>query len=345
MNKLLFLTVFLTGAVGFPIQNNTSTSPSPSVSHVSESSPSVAQDTSTTPSVSHVSESSLPVAQNTIHDSWNTVFLDDFSTYAAGSKPSPDKWTIETGVSYPGGPTGWGTGEIETYTDSTDNLVITPEKTLRITPQLHDGKWTSARIETTAAHDFACKAGHKLSISATVKLQSPSGNSQMGIWPAFWALGSDFRGDTERWPGVGEIDILESVNGANTAYQTVHCGVAPGGPCSEKNGVGSSTGWGRNAWHKIGVVIDRTNQGGDWKGEKISWLLDEIEIFSLDGTRINNETAWTALTRNRKFIILNVAVGGEMPSALAHQSTPTGDTKGGIESALEVGHVAIYSSS
>ena len=320
MNKLILLftslTVFLIGAVAIPLQN-TSSSSFPSSS-----------DTQT------------QVPADGDNDSWETLFSDDFSTYAAGSQPSPDKWTIDTGDSYPGGPVGWGTGEIETYTASTDNLVITPEGRLRLTPQLTNNQWTSARIETTAAHDFACPAGHKLHIEATIKLGS--GNAQLGIWPAFWALGSDFRSDSQRWPGVGEIDILESVNGAETGYQTVHCGVAPGGPCSEKTGVSSSTGWSRNAWHTAGVKIDRTNQGGDWKGEKITWLLDGAKVFSLDGSRINDETAWTALTRNSKFIIFNVAVGGDMPNSLAHQFTPTGETKGGADAALEVGKVAVY---
>ena len=46
---------------------------------------------------------------------------DDF-TGAAGSLPDSSRWILTTGTSYPGGAPQFGTWEIETYTDSPENV-------------------------------------------------------------------------------------------------------------------------------------------------------------------------------------------------------------------------------
>ena len=48
---------------------------------------------------------------------WTNVFADDF-TGPAGSRVD-DNWRYTLGTSYPGGPAQFGTGEVETMTDST----------------------------------------------------------------------------------------------------------------------------------------------------------------------------------------------------------------------------------
>ncbi|KAK3937720.1 concanavalin A-like lectin/glucanase domain-containing protein [Diplogelasinospora grovesii] len=276
------------------------------------------------------------------------VFGDDFNTYAAGSQPNPAKWAFDLGTSYPGGPQQWGTNEVQTYTKSTDNIVITKSGTLLITPLLVNGKWTSSRIETTPAHDFACPAGKKIRIEANLRLGNNPSAQSMGIWPAFWMLGSAYRGNYWNWPTIGEVDVLESVNGVPTAWQTIHCGPnGNGGPCNEYSGIGNSVGgFTRNDWHTISVDIDRTNAGGSWQGEKLTWRLDGKEIFSVTGTRVNDEAAWTTVTRSAKFLLLNVAVGGSFPDNLAndaHVQTPTAQTIGGKGASMEVKYVAVFS--
>ena len=42
-------------------------------------------------------------------------------------------------------------------------------------------------------------------------------NSATGAWPAFWMLGQD-----KKYPGGGEIDIMEHLNYDSIVYQTVH---------------------------------------------------------------------------------------------------------------------------
>src|SRR6266545_5074024 len=79
---------------------------------------------------------------------WSTVWSDDFDG-PSGSLPSSANWIVDTGHGYPGGPGNWGTGEIQNYTNSPNNLSLDGTGNLRITPRRDGaGNWTSARIET-----------------------------------------------------------------------------------------------------------------------------------------------------------------------------------------------------
>ncbi|KAK0718967.1 hypothetical protein B0T21DRAFT_351740 [Apiosordaria backusii] len=86
-------------------------------------------------------------------------------------------------------------------------------------------------------HDFSCPPNSKLLISASLRFGSSPPPHQLGIWPSFWLLGADFRGNYHNWPSVSEIGIAESINGQNTLWQVLHCGFAPGGPCNEFDGI------------------------------------------------------------------------------------------------------------
>jgi len=272
------------------------------------------------------------------------LFQDDFSDQRSGGLPSKAKWAVDTGTSYPGGPARWGTNEVQTYTTSGANLAISSAGTLQITPVVSSGRWTSARIETTASQDFSCGAGRRLRMEASLRLGAAASSSQAGIWPAFWALGSSYRGSYHNWPAVGEIDILEALNGQPTAYQTLHCGSGSGGPCHETTGITATAALSRGEWHVVAVEIDRTNAGGDWRGEKITWFVDGRPTTSVSGAVVGDAVAWSALARSDKFLILNVAVGGDFPSAVAKGTTPNAQTKGGSGAAMEVQYVAVFSS-
>ena len=51
-----------------------------------------------------------------------------------------------------------------------------------------------------------------------------TGAAALGYWPAFWMLGSPNRADRWSWPGIGEFDIMENVQGLNWSYDVLHCG-------------------------------------------------------------------------------------------------------------------------
>ena len=94
-----------------------------------------------------------------------TVFSDDF-TGAAGTGLNRSNWLYDIGTSYPGGAPNWGTGEVETMTDSTQNVYQDGNGNLVIKP-IRDaaGHWTSGRVETQRT-DFAAPAGGRVRIEA-----------------------------------------------------------------------------------------------------------------------------------------------------------------------------------
>ncbi|KLU86954.1 secreted glucosidase [Magnaporthiopsis poae ATCC 64411] len=271
------------------------------------------------------------------------VFLDDFSKAKAGSQPSKAKWTYDLGIGYPGGATNWGTGEIQHYTADKENIAIV-DGALRITPVKKGEKWTSARIETTASQDFTCPPGKKLRIEASIKIPASDPSTQMGIWPAFWSMGSAFRNNVTSWPAIGELDVLEVSNGSPQVFHTAHCGVVNGGPCEEKNGKGSGATYTRGKWTKFAIDVDRTSK--DWKAEKLVWSVDGKPTFTLTGQQVGDAKAWAPLTSTPKMILLNVAVGGEFPNAKAGKGvvTPNAKTVGGPQSAMDVKYVAAFTS-
>ncbi|PHH78754.1 hypothetical protein CDD80_6305 [Ophiocordyceps camponoti-rufipedis] len=269
------------------------------------------------------------------------LFRDDFSNSSTGKLPSAAKWSIAVGTSYPGGPAHWGTGEIQTYTKDESNIRVTDEGSLLITPTRQaDGTWHSSRLETTAAWDFACRPGRRLRVEARIKLGDDAQKKQQGIWPAFWALGSAFRGHVWTWPSVGEVDIMESANGETEMRHALHCGFAPGGPCNEFSGINSVTqSVARGEWHVFSWEIDRRPGTGR---EVMTWIIDGVQRWTMDKSAVKSENAWKILVEGDKMLLLDVAVGGALPDALAQATTPSKATIGGRGAGMEVDYVAVY---
>ncbi|KAB1144945.1 carbohydrate-binding protein [Streptomyces luteolifulvus] len=256
---------------------------------------------------------------------WSQVFLDDFNG-AAGSGVNTADWQYDTGTSYPGGPANWGTGEVETMTSSTNNVSLDGNGNLRITPRRDSaGNWTSGRIETNRT-DFQPPSGGKLRVEARIQMPNVTGTAAEGYWPAFWMLGAPYRGNYQNWPSVGELDIMENVQGLNRVWATLHCGTNPGGPCNETSGIGNYTACPGTAcqagFHTYTMEWDRSAG-------------PEAIRFSVDGTTYHTVTAnqvdattWANATHHGFFVILNVAMGGAFPDAFG----------GGLDSGTEPGH-------
>jgi beta-glucanase (GH16 family) len=255
---------------------------------------------------------------------------------AAGSLPSSEDWIIDTGTSYPGGPANWGTGEIQTYTADPANLQLDGEGHLRITALNDGGTWTSARIETQRT-DFAAPAGGLMRIEAALQLPDITGEAALGYWPAFWTLGDSYRGNYQNWPGIGEFDIMENVNGADQFWNTLHCGVNPGGPCNETTGRGATTPCTdcRTAFHTYAVELDRTGST-----EYLRWYFDGQLTHTISSADEGMDAAtWENATHHGHFILLNLAMGGSFPNAIAGQATPTTATQPGAS--LLVDYVSV----
>lgn len=294
--------------------------------------------TRTYPTVTSVAAASTTGAPS--FPSYTSVFVDDFSG-SYGSLPDTNNWRFDTGLNYPGGPAQWGTGEIETYTSSTNNVLQSGSGSLLIIPQNNSGSWTSARIETSRA-DFMAPAGKKMKIQAQIRLPGVTSSNGIGIWPAFWTLGGNLRNNYQSWPTWGEFDILENVDGTGNVYAGMHCGFNPGGPCNEPNGLGNrATCSGPNGcqgqWHTFTLDVDRSNSNA----ESVTWSMDGTTTNYVTQSQVNNNTAWNAIIHQGHFLLLNVAVGGSFPNALAPGGySPQASTVGGMD--MRIDYVGVW---
>lgn len=228
---------------------------------------------------------------------WTLVWSDEFDD-AAGTAPKAANWNYDLGNKEADG---WGNHELEYYTSSARNaqtdgsgmLVITAEKASNPGP-CWNGKpceYTSARIHTNGKVGFTYGK-----VEARMKL--PAG---AGIWPAFWALGTDLA--TAGWPKSGEIDIMEFVGKTpNTVYGTLH-------------GPGYSGAQGINKPYDLGTAVS-----GDFhtytiikRANEIIWQVDGKDYHRLTPASLPAGGSW--VFEKPYFVILNLAVGGDWPGS------------------------------
>jgi F5/8 type C domain/Glycosyl hydrolases family 16 len=264
---------------------------------------------------------------------WTTTWSDDF-TGAAGTGVPTGTWQYDTG---PG--SNFGTGEIETMTNSTSNVFEDGAGHL-VLKAIHTGTnptsgWTSGRIETVR-DDFGAPAGGEVMMQSSIQQPNQTTANGLGYWPAFWMLGTPLRSGVS-WPGSGEIDILEDVNSQSVVYGTLHCGVGSGGPCNETSGIGSGAhacpGC-QTAYHTYAVQIDRSVSP-----EQIRWYLDGTNYFTVNANQVD-ATTWANAVDHPFFIIYDLAMGGGFPNGVCGCTTPTTATASGGQ--MNIDYVAVY---
>ncbi|KAK1985734.1 family 16 glycosyl hydrolase [Colletotrichum cereale] len=266
------------------------------------------------------------------------TWSDDF-VGSPNSLPNTADWIFDIGTSYPGGAANWGTGEIQTYTSSTNNLRLNGNGALQITA-IKDGAgaWTSARIESQRG-DFMASAGGKMRIQASLSLPDV-GQNGIGYWPAFWTLGNAYRGNYLNWPAVGEFDIMENVNGIDRVWGVMHCGVAPGGPCKEKDGLSGNRQCPNSPcqgnFHTYTLEVDRTQEL-----EAVRWFVDDVLFWQIAETDLPADV-WAQTVQSPHFILLNLAIGGEFPNNNHGSRTPLENTISG--GTLQAEYIAVYNS-
>jgi beta-glucanase (GH16 family) len=225
------------------------------------------------------------------------------------------RWSHETGGS-------WGEGELQSYTSRTANsyqdgrghLVIATRAERFTGADSITRTYTSARISTKNKYSF--RYG-----TFEARLQTPVGR---GLWPAFWALGTDI--DRSGWPRCGEIDVMEHLgHEPRKASGTIH-GPRSGGRAQEDYEPGFSV-----------VHTSPLSQGFHTYG--VRWLPGSIEFF-FDGRRYGAMTPADLPTRSRWvfdhpfYLVLNVAVGGRW--AGSPDATTT------FPQAMQVDYVRVY---
>jgi hypothetical protein len=264
---------------------------------------------------------------------WTPVWTDNFAG-AAGTSPSSANWITETGTGYAGGPANWGTGEVETMTNSTNNVALDGNGHLDITARDTNGAWTSGRVETQRS-DFAAPAGGQLMITASI--QQPNPTNGLGYWPVFRAFGAGYRTNIGSWPGVGETDIMEDVNGRSSSSETLHCGTAPDGNCAEYNGMtsGLATCSGcQTGYHTYSEIIDRTTSD-----EQVRFYEDNQQVWVVRESQVGIST-WQAAMDHGFFLGLDLAIGGSYPNTVCGCTSPSAATTSG--GTLSVGALGVY---
>jgi len=275
---------------------------------------------------------------------WTTAYSDSFSGAAGSGVDS--SWTDDTGTQYSG--TGctanYGTGEVETNTNSTANVSEDGSGHLNITAVKSGSSWTSGRIETTA-DNFAAPAGGEMEVTASIKQPNPS--TGLGYWPAFWMLGSGFRASgagtsgtmtCSNWPATGEIDIMEDVNALSEHSGTLHCGTASAGPCDETTGLSSglaACSGCQTGYNTYSVIVNRTNTSA----ESITYYLNGTAYYTVTESQVGT-SAWQAAVDHGFFILLDLAMGGAYPNAVCGCTSPSSSTSSGAS--MSVGYVAVY---
>lgn len=197
-----------------------------------------------------------------------------------GSKLNESVWNSELGDGCPA-LCGWGNQERQIYT--TTNQEISKGK-LTIQAKKEGDLYTSTKITTKGKKEF--QYGR---IEARAKL--PKG---LGLWPAFWLLGSNIT--DFGWPKCGEIDILEHVGREpNLVYTTIHTQESHGNTINTKKTIFPDI---LEGFHVYAI---------DWTKDKIDFFVDEKLVYTYD-PELKNENNWPF---NQPFyIIINLAVGG-----------------------------------
>lgn len=237
------------------------------------------------------------------YSGYTLLWSDNFAG-SAGTSPSTANWNIITGYLNEN-------DELETYSSSTTNLQLSGGSTVQLVPWDTTGSWTSGRIESVGYWTPA--SGVITRIEAEIDFGADAISTKQGFWPAFWTLAESCRTGAAVWPTCGELDILETIDGALTGYGTAHCGTE----CNDDDGdVGlqGTIAIPNQSWHTWRLEWDRTS--GNWETETIKWSMDGTVFHTLTGSSFA-ESVWANLAHSPYYIIFDFAVGGSWVSPLS----------------------------
>lgn len=229
---------------------------------------------------------------------YKLVWSDEFD----GTELNRNNWNVEVNGN------GGGNNELQYYVDNTKNLEVS-NGTLKIhalRENYGNKSYTSGRINSKGKQEF--KYGK---IEARMKLPRFS-----GIWPAFWTLGANY--NTVGWPKCGEMDIMEAINDNNTVFANLHWSYKNTqlDTKGKKYDVGD-----RTQWHTYGM---------EWDENSAAFYVDGYiyEKYSISTQSEMEEF------RKAQFIILNLAVGGQLPGYNIDQNS--------FPATMEVDWVRVY---
>lgn len=255
---------------------------------------------------------SIALASSAAAQTWTLAWSDEFNG-AANSAINAKNWQYDTGilnvnneVEYycaPGGSTApCNPANPNAYIDGNGHLAI---QALRISSSgaPYSSSWTSARL--TSANNLQSFQYGRIESSMSLPLGP-------GLWPAFWALGTNIT--SVGWPASGEIDFMENVPlsaglGPSTISSTMHGGVSSGNCYCGGNGMGKKFSFPSNSPNGPDVTTFHT-YGAIWSPNMVQFYVDDpANIFFV--RTVNDLPSGFAWDFNHPFfLLLNLAVGG-----------------------------------
>ena len=246
------------------------------------------QQTSVTATATPIPSTPTPTLTATADpNAWDLVWADEFDQ-PNGSPPDSTKWNHQQGGS------GWGNGELQHYTDTTENSFIQDGMlVIKANKEYMLGRdYTSARLTTQFKGDWTY---------GRFEIRARLPNTQ-GIWPAFWLLPS--RGVYGSGTAGGEIDIMEMIGSEpGRSYATLHFGNPPE-HSSDSYDLSAGTSF-SDDFHVFAL---------EWEPDEIRWYVDDHLFHSAtDWFTSAKKAAFPAPFDQNFYLIINVAVGGTWP--------------------------------
>jgi beta-glucanase (GH16 family) len=243
---------------------------------------------------------------------WQLAWSSDFSG-AAGTAPSG--WTYESAAT---GTWSEANDEQEYYVDaaqnaSTQNAVLDGDGDLAISATQYPSSnplgircaydandvcpYLSARLDSSRLFD--AEYGR---IEARIRVP----DNGDGIWPAFWAVGSDF--SSVGWPTSGEIDMMEEWGSTpDEVYGHIHGPIAGTGPVQAYSLPASGeAGYTPPGGQPLGAAFH--TYGVDWYPDHVSFFIDGHIYATIDKADMPAGDTW--VFNHPFYLILNVAVAG-----------------------------------
>jgi beta-glucanase (GH16 family) len=135
------------------------------------------------------------------------------------------------------------------------------------------------------------------------RIKVPGGS---GLWPAFWALGTNI--GQVGWPQSGEMDIMEYVGRQpRRLFGTIH------GP-----GYSGNAGFSKTLDLPQDLADDFHTFAVEWEPDKIVWYIDN-QVYHLATPANVAPNKW--VFNQPFFLILNLAVGGNLGGLVNLQTT------------------------
>ena len=253
---------------------------------------------------------------------WTPQFCQEFNG-AALTAIDTTVWSFDLGNN-----NGWGNNEVEVYCGppnyvgndpkcpnsltTSNNAYIDGSGHLVIQAINNGGTWLSTRMKTQGIENFTYGR-----IEASIQLPD---TTNQGLWPALWSLGTNIT--TVNWPTCGEDDFMEiwspTLGGAGTGgnISTIHTKNTDGaGVQTNKHTFTFPSGMANNtALHVYGVI---------WSANMVQHYVDDPThpFYIATASDLASGDLWPFNASS--FILLNLAVGGNLGGSTAGLASPT----------------------